>query len=169
MTDTSFDIECPACGKTMKKVYLPDSNINIDICVDGCGGIYFDNRELEKFDEEHENADIILEELKGKSFLKTDESAVRTCPRCKIPMVKMGSGKGDVEIDVCNVCGAKFLDNSELQKIRESAFGNISKYEDTLNYLFDENLHNVLGSNAGVKPICPQARDFVIKIISNYL
>ena len=39
---------------------------------------------------------------------------------CDIPMVKLGE-QTDVEIDVCNMCGAKFLDNGELQKLRALA------------------------------------------------
>ena len=34
-------------------------------------------------------------------------------------MVKMGAADGTVQIDVCNTCGGKFLDNGELQKIRK--------------------------------------------------
>ena len=51
MTDTKNQINCPACGKEMKKIYLPNEKINIDICLDGCGGIFFDNREFDKFNE----------------------------------------------------------------------------------------------------------------------
>ena len=117
MADTKEIINCPACGKEMKKVFIEGANINIDICTDGCGGMLFDNRELEKFDEKSENADKILDEVKGKNFEKTDDNARIICPVCNIPMVKMGAS-GNVQIDVCNVCGAKFLDNGELLKIR---------------------------------------------------
>ena len=40
------------------------------------------------------------------------------CPVCNVPMVEMGAGKSSVKIDCCNGCGAKFLENGELQKIR---------------------------------------------------
>lgn len=119
MTDNTGIIECPACGKKMKKIFIQESDINIDICLDGCGGIYFDNREFEKFDEKHENADAILSQLKGKSFDKVNSSEVRICPVCGIAMAKMGAAGGEVEIDVCHNCGGKFLDNGELQKIRK--------------------------------------------------
>ena len=32
----------------MEKIFISDANINVDICLNGCGGILFDNRELEK-------------------------------------------------------------------------------------------------------------------------
>jgi len=119
MSDTKQTINCPACGCEMTKVLVPEANISIDICLDGCGGIYFDNRELDKFDEQHENIDFILEKIKGKEFKPVDTTAKRICPVCKTPMVKhFMSVKKEVEIDDCYGCGGKFLDNGELQKIR---------------------------------------------------
>ncbi len=149
MTDNKeVDLTCPACGKTMTKVLIPNAGINIDICLDGCGGIFFDNRELNKFDEPHENADEILKMIEGREFTKVDESAVRKCPLCHIPMVKMGSGIGGVQIDVCNKCGAKFLDNGELLKIREGGMVDTTKADALMDTLYKENLRSVLGENA---------------------
>ena len=50
MADNLELIECPACGKKMHKIYMPSAGVNLDVCVDGCGCIYFDNREFNKFD-----------------------------------------------------------------------------------------------------------------------
>ncbi len=119
MPDTKRTVTCPACDKEMTKVFIKEANINVDICLDGCGGILFDNRELERFDEKHENADEIFEAIKEKTFEPANEVEVRICTICDTPMVKQGSGIEGVEIDVCNNCGAKFLDNGELKKIRE--------------------------------------------------
>ncbi len=119
MADNKEIIKCPACGCEMTNIFIPEENINIDICLDGCGGIYFDNRELEKFDEKHENIDVILEQLKGKEFKAVDTTEKRICPICKTPMVKhFMSIKKEVEIDECYQCGGKFLDFGELEKIR---------------------------------------------------
>ena len=46
MADTYQSIRCPACGNVMKKVFIPSVGVNIDICADGCGGIYFDAKIL---------------------------------------------------------------------------------------------------------------------------
>ena len=63
----NFDeIKCPACQKVMTKVFVPSAGVNVDICLDGCGGIYFDNREFKKMDEESENIDPILNAIQGK-------------------------------------------------------------------------------------------------------
>ena len=168
MTDNQeLDLVCPACGKTMKKVLIPSAGINIDICLDGCGGIFFDNRGLNKFDEPHENADEILKLIEGREFNKVDESDVRQCPLCHIPMVKMGSGIGGVKIDVCNICGAKFLDNGELLKIREGGEVDTTKTDELMNSLYKENLKTVLGENAA-NPANPSPRRQFFENLVNF-
>lgn len=172
MTDNKKDINCPACGCEMKKIFVSDANIDVDICLDGCGGIFFDNRELSKFDELNENANDILNAVNDKTFKKVDESKVRRCPICNIPMVKMGAGSGDVEIDSCNVCGAKFLDNGELQRIRERVKTNderTEKIEELANALYKANLHNVLGDKADEDIESSPRRQFFENLVKSYL
>ena len=103
MADTYHTIECPACSKKMKKIFIPEAGINIDICTDGCGGIFFDNREFEKFDEQNEDVEKILKELEGKKFKKeVNEKDDRFCPACGAKMVKnFSSIKHEIEIDEC--------------------------------------------------------------------
>ena len=132
MAGTEKIITCPACDKEMTEVFIKDLGFNVDICLDGCGGILFDNRELEKFDEKHENADEIFEVIKDKSFERVPREEVRICSVCNTPMVKQGSGSGGVEIDVCNNCGAKFLDNGELEKIRKNSDKNQAYKEEQI-------------------------------------
>ena len=52
---------CPQCGKEMKKFYIQNHKFHVDICIDGCGGIWFDNRELKKVDDVSKNIDEITE------------------------------------------------------------------------------------------------------------
>ena len=146
MSDNKQIINCPACGKEMVKVFDKDKEINIDICLNGCGGIFFDNRELEKFNNEHKCADEILNAIKNKEFAKVDETEKRTCPICNRPMVKMGAGIDGVEIDVCNTCGAKFLDNGELEKIRVGEAIDLQKFDAKLEAYNRENNINVKSS-----------------------
>ncbi len=119
MSDTLKNLTCPACNKEMTKIFLDEQSINVDICLDGCGGILFDNRELNYCDESHENIDEILEAIKNKTFTSTDESETRICPICEVDMLKAGAGIDKVQLDYCPVCGAKFLDYNELKRIRE--------------------------------------------------
>lgn len=148
MTDTQYYVmNCPACGKQMKKFFIEDANVNVDICTEGCGGIFFDNRELEKFDEQHENAEEIFKELEGKEFAPQNEQEVRICPICDVPMSKLG-GKDSVQIDVCNVCGGKFLDHGELEKIREATgkeYKESEKDKAIFNALEEESQKEILG------------------------
>ena len=69
MSDNKEVITCPACGNYMQKIFMPEAGVNIDICLDGCGGILFDNREFQKFDEPHEKIDEILAAIKDKTFI----------------------------------------------------------------------------------------------------
>ena len=151
MADTKRIVTCPACDKEMTKVFMENENINVDICLDGCGGILFNNRELEKFDEQHENADKIFEAYENKTFNKTNEEEVRICTVCNSPMVKQGAGVGDIKIDICNTCGAKFLDYGELEKIRELK-NNDYKHQAKVNSIVDAVVENnpvVVGGKIG--------------------
>ena len=137
MADTLEEINCPACGKKMEKVFIPSEGINVDICLDGCGGIFFDNREFETFDEENEDISAILEKIKDKDFEPVDENATRMCPCCGIAMVKNTSGLGsNVVVDDCYGCGGKFLDNSELQKIRSEYTNDQHRTDEAMQYLY---------------------------------
>ena len=169
MADTMKKIECPACGKEMKKIYIEDASACVDICTQGCGGIYFDNREFEKFDEPNESVDAILAELEGKEFEFVDEREVRICPVCNIPMVKMGSGRTGVQIDVCNNCGAKFLDNGELQKIREGKLEERDRLNGLMEDLYQREVKSMLGENASKKPITKNMRVAIEKIVFRHL
>jgi len=138
MSDSKESLICPACGNEMEKVFIKSRNIYIDICIDGCGGIFFDNREFERFDEQNENADEILEAIKDKNFEKTDESKPRICPVCSSVMVKnYASAKQGVQIDCCYTCGGKFLDNNELVKIRNQ-YSNEEEKQADYNALFEK-------------------------------
>lgn len=120
MADNFNTIKCPACQKEMTKVFVPTEGVNIDVCLDGCGGVYFDNREFKYFDEQHENIDELAKAIEGKEFEKVDESLPRSCPVCGARMVKnFASVKQEVQVDECYACGGKFLDHCELFKIRE--------------------------------------------------
>ena len=120
MADVHNTINCPACGTEMRKIFISEVGINVDICLDGCGGIYFDNREFQHFDEPHEELDEIIQTAENSTFsANVDENAVRICPVCGSNMVKNHTSvNGDVVIDDCYNCGGKFLDHGELTKIR---------------------------------------------------
>lgn len=120
MADTQDIIECPACGKKMGKVLLKEAGINIDICTKGCGGLFFDNRELQRFDEQHEKLDDIIQSVENDKFEPVNEDEERFCPVCGSIMMKTkANSNSDITIDECYSCGGRFLDHGELTKIRD--------------------------------------------------
>ena len=120
MADNLETIKCPACDKEMVKVFVSSVGINVDICLNGCGGIYFDNKEFRTFEKNHEDIHEIASALEGKTFTQPDESMDRTCPACGQKMVKnFTTLSKEIEVDDCYNCGGKFLDYGEFEKILE--------------------------------------------------
>lgn len=119
MADTYKTITCPACNTVMKKIFVPSAGINIDICADGCGGIFFDNQELQQFNKASDDISEIKKVIDGKTFAHVDESLTRICPACGKAMVKTRINGLKVQIDTCYTCGGIFLDHGELDVIRQ--------------------------------------------------
>jgi len=137
MSDTHEMLKCPACNKDMKKVFVAKEGVNIDICLDGCGGMWFDNREIKYFDEQNEKIDEIIAVIDGKEFAKVDQTNFRSCPVCGARMVKnFSSVKQDIKIDECYACGGKFLDNSELQAMRAEYVTEADRSADMVSYMY---------------------------------
>ncbi|MBS6602178.1 MAG: zf-TFIIB domain-containing protein [Brachyspira sp.] len=139
MADTHQTLRCPACGKEMKKIFIPSQGVNIDICTDGCGGIFFDNREFKMFDEKHEDIEDIIKAVENKEFTSVDESLPRYCPACGAKMVKnYASVRKEVQIDECYSCGGKFLDHGELTKIRSQYETELERSNDFMKCVYNE-------------------------------
>jgi len=121
----------------MVKIFVPRTGIHLDVCLDGCGGIYFDNREFKQFDEPHEDISEIEKALEGKEFIKVDESLPRSCPVCGAMMVKNYSSiRKEIQVDECYHCGGKFLDCGELQKIRAEYRTEAERSDDIIEYMY---------------------------------
>ena len=161
MADNLELIECPACGKKMHKIYMPSAGVNLDVCVDGCGGIYFDNREFNKFDEQHEDIEPLVKAFEGKNYQETNSDSVRICPACGMKMVKnFASAKQEVQVDDCYNCGGKFLDHSELDKIRAQYSTEEDRVSDVLHSLY---------SSVGVELNALNARHAETKLNPSFL
>ena len=99
-------------------------------------GIFFDNREFKKFDEDHESIDEIKTALAEKEFKKVDASYKRICPVCGMKMMKNSTSiRGEIIVDDCYGCGGKFLDFGELDKIRAEYKTEKERSQDVINYL----------------------------------
>jgi uncharacterized protein len=111
-------MHCPACGRVLQKMAVGD--LAVDVCQDGCGGIWFDNFELGKVDESHEAAGEPLLDVACDEASAVDMTQRRHCPKCEsITMLRRYFGVAqDVEIDECGGCGGIWLDHGELARIR---------------------------------------------------
>ena len=111
-------MDCPACEKTLTEKKVAD--IVVDVCENGCGGIWFDNYELEKVDEEKETAGEALLDIPFDPAVNVDYKKPRPCPRCEHKsMIKhFASVQEKVEVDECPACGGVWLDYGELGLIR---------------------------------------------------
>ena len=111
-------MKCPACGTAMEEVVV--ENIVVDICKQGCGGIWFDKFELQKVDEPHESAGESLLQIRTEGNVATDPSRRRMCPKCEdMTLIRhFFSVKQEVEVDECPNCGGFWLDCGELGRIR---------------------------------------------------
>ena len=119
MADSHETLICPACGHDMRKVFITSRGINLDICTEGCGGIFFDNREFKMFDNPEEDIEDIINAAENNDFNSVDDTQERFCPACGVKMVKnFANRQQDVQIDECYSCGGKFLDHGELTKLR---------------------------------------------------
>lgn len=96
--------------------------MTLDGCDGGCGGIWFDHRELAKVNRQHPDPEATVADLKFDPRRRVHDDDVRPCPKCDgVKLAKrlhcLGSG---VIMDVCPDCKGLWLDRGELAKIREA-------------------------------------------------
>jgi uncharacterized protein len=110
-------MKCPACDHLLTESTL--GSVAIDVCEDGCGGIWFDANELKKVEEEHGDASSRIVQIRRAPASKLDATRARHCPRCpaqtletRIP--RLGSA---IEFDCCPRCGGYWLDHGELETL----------------------------------------------------
>ncbi|MCC2667782.1 MAG: hypothetical protein K0Q72_253 [Armatimonadetes bacterium] len=112
-------MECPACGNGL--IEIESHRVVLDVCRQGCGGIWFDRLEFKQVDEPHEQVDEFLLEIHSLPVgAGVDHDARRGCPRCDevVLMRRFASGKRQVALDECPGCGGFWLDGGELPRIR---------------------------------------------------
>jgi len=110
-------MNCPACDSTLTE--LRAGQILVDACHAGCGGVWFDNFELQKVDERHEPAGASLNVL-ASADVRIKAAPTRACPRCEGQPLRRHffSFKKHVQVDCCPACGGYWLDAGELAVIR---------------------------------------------------
>lgn len=136
-------MKCPACFNELAPVKV--GSVTVDACRGGCGGIWFDQFELQKVDERHETEGNPLLHLEIDPSIVVDPSRKRNCPRCEgVKLMRhFFSPEKRVKVDQCPNCGGYWLDAGELAAIqhekaaassRQPATHNISA--DFIRYLY---------------------------------
>lgn len=111
-------MECPVCSNHLSK--LTAGNIELDVCQGGCGGVWFDEHELHKFDEPHEFSDSAVLNLRKGSPSNGLRTKARPCPKCdgEVLVRQFIDEKNQVEMDQCWNCAGIWLDVGELNTLR---------------------------------------------------
>ena len=96
-------------------------SVLLDVCQDGCGGVWFDATELKKVSAEQHGRTGRIVKVKSKLDLSVDPAPARQCPHCvgttlERRLYSLGTG---VEMDCCPQCAGIWLDHGELEVIQE--------------------------------------------------
>ena len=121
-------MNCPACGHGLVPIDI--AGLTVDVCQDGCAGMWFDRTELCSFDEPPGSAGQLLIERTGPPQFAVDVTRRRRCPKCpdSVMMRHFFSAKRAVTVDECPTCAGIWLDARELERIRmEYASGGARK------------------------------------------
>ena len=112
-------MKCPACDRELASLQV--GAVTVDVCQDGCGGVWFDAFELNKVDEQHEAAGEHLMQIQRDPAIRVDSARKRDCPRCEGIKLRRHrfSRTSRVEVDHCPNCAGYWLDAGELERIRE--------------------------------------------------
>jgi Zn-finger nucleic acid-binding protein len=162
-------MKCPACGRTLQQIKA--GNITVDVCKGGCGGIWFDQFELEKVGEPHEAAGESLLDIQRDESIVVDYAGKRMCPKCEgiVMMRHFFSVEKQVEVDECPSCAGYWLDYGELGKIRSRFASEQERKKAADEYfseVFDKRLTEMAAESKGISKI---ARVFRFFSLSYYL
>lgn len=123
-------MKCPRTGSPLKTIKV--GKIAVDVSEE-CGGVFFDNLELEQFDQAHEvRGEVLVEHLSQFEAVILAADHQLHCPKCEnvvmirrfYPYSKHHSaklqGSKRIEIDECPHCRGIWLDGGELRLLQES-------------------------------------------------
>jgi Zn-finger nucleic acid-binding protein len=113
-------MKCPACKNPLREKGA--GGMTLDVCYGGCGGIWFDARELERVSA---RAATTLHTIWNVPVTSVKLTEPRLCPRCPEQTLdrKWFSDAQQVEIDQCPKCGGVWLDAGEFSRIYDEVKG----------------------------------------------
>jgi Zn-finger nucleic acid-binding protein len=108
---------CPVCKKSM--IEEDFGGVKVNVCRDGCKGMWFDWGQLAKLDKSNEGLGDALQEALHFPRINDENRGQINCPKCGLLMHRHPYiyNKG-VNVDECYKCGGFFLDSGELTEIR---------------------------------------------------
>ncbi len=128
-------MKCLACSNSLTSKQA--GNITVDVCTDGCGGVWFDDREIRQVDEKKELGGETILALVSKCTGSSNRDEVRECPRCQGEVLcrRFYDVKNEVQIDQCLKCSGIWLDVGELGAIRGQYESEQDRYQAADKYL----------------------------------
>ena len=107
----------------------------VDVCLNGCKGLWFDWNELNKLDHKNQGfGNALKEALKYPRYNDENRGKIK-CPKCGLPMHRhLFESEKEINVDECYECGGFFLDSGELKIIRDKFMSEVERqaYEDKL-------------------------------------
>ena len=111
-------MNCPVCKKSM--VERDFGGVKVDVCKNGCKGIWFDWFELSKLDERNKGLGQALQEALYYPRINDENRGTINCPKCNEPLHRhQYKSDKEINVDECYDCGGFFLDSGELTHIRD--------------------------------------------------
>lgn len=111
-------MKCPRTGSQLKKIKVGGITVEVS---EECGGIFFDNLELSKFNSSNEiRGEALAKHIRQfDSYLLNEKERIK-CPKCTdiVMMRRYYSPLKVIEIDECPGCAGIWLDTGELEKIQ---------------------------------------------------
>ena len=113
-------MKCPACKNNLREKGA--GGMTLDVCYGGCGGIWFDNSELQRVSA---RAAATLHTIWNVPVGSVNQTEPRLCPRCPNQTLerKWFSDARRVEIDQCPQCNGVWLDAGEFSRIYDEMQG----------------------------------------------
>lgn len=125
-------MKCPVCGKEMVQ---ENFGVKVQVCENGCKGIWFDQGELAQLDANNAGAGAALENALRHPRANDGKRGPINCPKCAIPMhTHKYKRDQEVNVDECYRCGGFFLDSGELTEMRNHRLSDaeVQAYADQL-------------------------------------
>src|SRR4051812_44106043 len=110
-------MRCPACNRTLAAVTIV--SVTVDVCREGCAGVWFDQGELRSLAGLTEDERRILFELTNRPTVIVQTSPTYRCPKCpdSVLMRHFFSATSAVTVDECPTCAGIWLDSGKFQQI----------------------------------------------------